>query len=110
MCCSAYEEDFTPYFELLHSAVHVLGRVEGNLVSHAAWFPPELTLAGTRRLNAAYIEAVATEAAHRRKGYARQVLAIIRPLLGAFEIAALSPSDVRFYEKLGWELWRGPLC
>jgi len=26
-----------------------------------------------------------------------------------FELAALSPSDPAFYERLGWELWQGPL-
>ena len=26
-----------------------------------------------------------------------------------FELAALSPSAVEFYTRLGWELWRGPL-
>ena len=28
----------------------------------------------------------------------------------AWELAALSPSNARFYSRLGWELWRGPLA
>ena len=27
-----------------------------------------------------------------------------------WELAALSPSDEDFYERRGWELWRGPLA
>jgi aminoglycoside 2'-N-acetyltransferase I len=26
-----------------------------------------------------------------------------------YELAALSPFNVAYYERLGWELWRGPL-
>jgi aminoglycoside 2'-N-acetyltransferase I len=26
-----------------------------------------------------------------------------------FELGALSPFSVAYYERLGWELWRGPL-
>ena len=27
-----------------------------------------------------------------------------------WELAALSPSDAAFYERRGWERWRGPLA
>jgi aminoglycoside 2'-N-acetyltransferase I len=110
LCSSTYDEDFTPFFKLLGSAIHVLARVDGKLVCHAAWVARDLRLAGVRSLKSAYIEAVATDTAHRGKGYASQVLASIPPLLEDFDITALSPSDVGFYEKLGWELWCGPLC
>ena len=36
------------------------------------------------------------------------VMRAIPPLLSAFDIAALSPSDAGFYARLGWEMWRGP--
>ena len=110
LCSDAYEEDFTPYLDLLSEAVHVLLRVEGSLVAHAAWVERQLRVANLAQpLSAAYIEAVAVPAALQGRGYGREVLAAVPPLLDEFDIAALSPSEVPFYARLGWELWQGPL-
>ncbi len=70
LCTDAYEEDFTPYLNLLGSAVHVLVRLNGALVSHAAWVERELRASNLARpLKAAYVEAVATPIALQRRGY-----------------------------------------
>jgi aminoglycoside 2'-N-acetyltransferase I len=37
------------------------------------------------------------------------LLRALVPLLADYDVGALSPSDPAFYERLGWELWRGPL-
>ncbi len=110
LCSDAYEEDFTRNLEILGDAVHLLGSVGGKLVAHAAWVPRELrasNLAGP--MHAAYVEAVAVPTALQRRDYGRQIMAAIPPLLGAYDIGALSPSEAPFYARLGWELWRGPL-
>ena len=60
-------------------------------------------------MRTAYVEAVATDAEYRNRGFAS---AIMKHLIGEiqdYDMAALSPSSVAFYERLGWELWRGPL-
>ena len=61
-------------------------------------------------LRAAYVEAVAVPATLQGRGYGSRVLAAVPPLLGEFDIGALSPSEVPFYRRLGWEPWRGPLA
>ena len=110
LCTDAYEEDFAPYLDLLGSAVHVLVRLNGKLVSHAAWVERELRASNlTRPLKSAYIEAVATPVALQRRGYGSAAHAAIPPLLGSFDIAALSPSEGSFYSRLGWEHWEGRL-
>jgi len=110
LCTDAYEEDFTPYLDLLGSAVHVLVKLNGMLVSHAAWVERELRVSNLATpLKSAYVEAVATPVALQRRGYGSAALSAIPPLLGSFDIAALSPSEGRFYSRLGWERWEGKL-
>ena len=62
-------------------------------------------------LRTAYVEAVATDPAHRGRGYASAVLQSLVRELGEFDLAALSPADEAqaLYARLGWEPWRGPL-
>ena len=111
LCSDAYEEDFTPYFDLLAPAVHLLARVDGKLVAHAAWVARELRADNLERpLRAAYVEAVAVPSALQGRGYGSKVLAAVPRLLGDYDIAALSPSEAPFYGRLGWELWQGPLA
>jgi aminoglycoside 2'-N-acetyltransferase I len=111
VCSDAYEEDFGWYLELLEDAVHVLARVDGQLVCHAAWVERKLYAGGMASpLRAAYVEAVATPARFQRRGYGSAVLSAIPPLVGDFDLAALSPSRQDFYLRLGWEPWRGPLA
>ncbi|WP_390349730.1 GNAT family N-acetyltransferase [Variovorax boronicumulans] len=110
LCSDAYEEDFAPHFELLHAATHVLAMVRGEVVSHAAWVPRQLRLSAKRiPLSCAYVEAVATPIRLQRRGLGSMVLRAIDQLLDTYDIAALSPSEPRFYARLGWEMWRGPL-
>lgn len=110
LCSDAYEEDFTPYLDLLSQAVHVLLRVDGKLVGHAAWVARQLYVENLDQpLRAAYVEAVAVPTALQGRGYGRSVMSALPPLFDDFDIAALSPSEVAFYESLGWELWQGPL-
>ena len=64
-------------------------------------------------MRTAYVEAVATAPGHQRKGLATAVLQRLVDVVAAdpsWQLAALSPSDAAFYERLGWELWRGPLA
>lgn len=106
----AYEEDFTPFFALLGEATHVLLMEGDEILSHAAWVPRTLRYGAAREpLRCAYVEAVATPQRWQRHGYGTQVLLAIPPLIGDFDIAALSPSEPPFYARSGWEMWEGPL-
>jgi hypothetical protein len=109
LCTEAYQEDFAGSFALLGPGVHVIGRAEGRIVSHAMWVVRELH-AGTRPpLRAAYVEAVATRPVLQRRGLATEVLRRLALEIQGYDLGALSPSDERFYARLGWESWRGPL-
>ncbi len=110
LCTAAYEEDFSDFFQTLPGTTHVLGRVDGKLVSHLAWVTRWLQPAGERLLKTAYIEAVATAPAYQGRGYASRLLREAVGHLQDYDLGALSPSDAGFYERLGWALWRGPLA
>jgi aminoglycoside 2'-N-acetyltransferase I len=110
LCAAAYEEDFGPYLELLPNAVHLLARQAGTLVSHAAWVTRWLQVNEGKLLQTAYVEAVATAPELQRRGFGSAVMRCIVTYLDDFDIAALSPSEHAFYQRLGWELWRGQLA
>ena len=90
--------------------VHVLAVEDGELVAHAAVVDRTLR-AGGRPLRTGYVEGVATRSDRRRRGLARLVMreagATIRR---RHELGALSDGSgiPGFYERLGWEHWRGP--
>ena len=111
---AAYREGFSHLFEQLPGSVHVLARDEaGTLLSHAEFVPRWLQASGHEPMRTAYVEAVATAPGHQRKGLATAVLQRLVDVVTAdpsWELAALSPADAAFYERRGWELWRGPLA
>ncbi len=109
LCTEAYEEDFSDFFQMLPATTHLLGQVNGRLVSHLAWVTRWLQPAGSPLLETAYIEAVATAPALQGNGYASQLLREAVERIQDYDLGALSPSEAPFYERLGWELWRGPL-
>jgi aminoglycoside 2'-N-acetyltransferase I len=109
LCTEAYEEDFADFFQAMPGTTHLLGRLDGQLVSHLAWVTRWLQPAGVRLLETAYIEAVATAPAHQGKGYASMLLREAAARIQAYDLGALSPSDEGFYARLGWVRWRGRL-
>jgi aminoglycoside 2'-N-acetyltransferase I len=78
------------------------------LVAHAA-VSPRLIRVGERPFNAGYVEGVATLSARQRQGLGslvmREATEIVRR---QYELGVLSTGLPSFYERLGWERWRGP--
>jgi aminoglycoside 2'-N-acetyltransferase I len=109
LCNRAYGEDIEPLFNTFVGATHVTGYRNGRLMSHALWVTRCLQVGDAPCLRTAYIGAVATDPAYRNRGFATAIMKRIATEIQDFELAALSPSSVAFYERLGWELWRGPL-
>lgn len=109
LCTEAYAEDFSHAFELLGPGVHVIGRLDGLIVSHAMWVDRELRVGNGATLRTAYVEAVATRPAFQRRGFGTEMLRRLANEIRGYDLGALSPSDERFYARLGWEPWRGPL-
>ena len=108
LCSRAFEEDMAPLMATFKGETHVLGTYEGVLVSHALWVTRWLQVATGPLLRTAYIEGVATEAAYRRRGFASAIMRQAAASIQGYDLAALSPSRASFYERLGWEVWRGP--
>ncbi|NAZ86601.1 GNAT family N-acetyltransferase [Kineococcus sp. T90] len=90
--------------------LHVLALRGGRLVGHAALVQRHL-LAGGRLVRAGYVEAVAVDAAHRRRGLGSALVGVVEDLAArAHEAAFLSASadGARLYAARGWRPWRGP--
>jgi aminoglycoside 2'-N-acetyltransferase I len=90
--------------------LHVLALEDGEVVAHAAVVGRTL-LAGDRPLRTGYVEGVATRPDRRRQGHATLVMRAVGQLVDErHELGALSDGSAvpGFYERLGWERWRGP--
>jgi aminoglycoside 2'-N-acetyltransferase I len=111
LCDRAYGEDLRAAFDEFVDPVHVLATVEGTIVSHALWVTRWLAPGSRAPLRTAYVEAVATDPMHERRGFASAVLRALVNRVATFQLAALCPSDRghALYRRLGWEAWIGPL-
>jgi aminoglycoside 2'-N-acetyltransferase I len=109
LCRAAYREDLGSYLENIGPGVHLLGRVENTLVSHAMFVERWLQLHDGRLLRTAYVELVATAPEAQRRGYASTLMRRLADEIHGFDIGGLSPTDEQFYARLGWETWRGEL-
>ncbi len=87
---------------------HVLVSDGGTLVAHASVVPRELHVGG-RPVRAGYVEAVATAPARQGEGLGTLAMREVDLLIRRHhDLGALSTGAHRFYERLGWERWRGP--
>lgn len=111
LCERAYGEDLRPAFDAFLEPVHVLASIEGTIASHALWVTRWLVPRGRAPLRTAYVEAVATDPACERRGFASAVMRTLVSQVTTFQLAALCPSDrgQAIYSRLGWERWIGPL-
>lgn len=89
--------------------MHFLLEVDGQIVTHASVVERTLRVAG-RPLRTGYVEAVATDPTHHGKGYGSEVMRAVGAHLdeAGFELGALGTGSQPFYERLGWQIWRGP--
>ena len=88
--------------------VHVILESDGEILAHAAVVERTLGIAG-QRVRTGYVEAVATRIGHHGQGHGSTVMTEVNAIIRAgFELGALGTSRFSFYERLGWERWRGP--
>jgi len=87
---------------------HFVAVVDGEIVGHASVVERELHVAG-RRLRTGYVEAVATTPEQQRRGHGAHMMREVNALIERdFELGALGTGSQGFYERLGWQIWRGP--
>lgn len=88
--------------------IHVLVEDEGEIRSHASVVQRDFEASG-HVLDTGYVEAVATWPEHQRSGYASAAMREIAKIVDErYELGALSTGEDAFYERLGWQRWRGP--
>jgi len=106
----AFDGDFTDQdFEHGLGGIHALVWDGPTLVAHGSVVMRRLLYAG-RTLRTGYVEGVGVRSDHRGRGYANAVMTALEQVIaGAYEIGALSSSDVAidFYASRGWQLWTG---
>ncbi|HVF52842.1 MAG TPA: GNAT family N-acetyltransferase [Actinomycetota bacterium] len=106
---AAFENDF-PEEDWEHTigGVHFIVEEEGSVVAHASVVPRVLEV-DSRPLRTGYVEGVATDPAHQRKRFASLAMtAVSEHIGGQYEMGALGTDLFSFYERFGWERWRGP--
>lgn len=112
VCNAAFhKEDFNQLFTFIPSGGrHFLAYRGTELVSHAVvttrWLQPE----GQPLLKTGYVDAVATLPAYQGQGHGSTAMRHLAANIPDYEIACLETESPGFYERLGWEAWRGPLA
>jgi len=112
VCVAAHEEeDFRNLFTHIPSGGrHFLAYCGDELVSHAVattrWAQP----AGLPILPTAFVDAVSTLPVYEGRGYGSAAMNALVAAVDDHEIACLQTDIPGFYERLGWDLWRGPLA
>lgn len=102
-------EDFDD-FDAAHSFgdLHALVRDGGEVVAHASVVPRTL-LIGSEAWAAGYVEGVAVAPARQRRRLGTAVMTALQGCFpGRYQVAMLGTGEHAFYERLGWERWRGP--
>ena len=109
MLDAAFDGDFSDEdWDHAIGGVHIWLKGSRGLISHASLVERTLSSSG-ETMRVGYVEAVATVAAERHKGYAVTVMTHIDELIHQhYALGALSAGTHGLYESLGWELWRGP--
>ncbi|OPZ50292.1 MAG: Aminoglycoside 2'-N-acetyltransferase [Firmicutes bacterium ADurb.BinA052] len=109
LCSQVFDCDYSYYMSLPLGRVHVLGYLDGLLVSHALWLDRRLRIGSGPWLNTAYVEGVATREGCREHGFGSAVMQRLQCEIAGYDLGALSPSRPQWYERLGWIRWQGPL-
>jgi aminoglycoside 2'-N-acetyltransferase I len=87
---------------------HVVAGPDDDVNGHAAVVERRIVV-GARQLRAGYVEAVAVWPARQRRGIGTVVMQAVGDIIrDRFDLGVLSTGAWAFYERLGWERWRGP--
>jgi aminoglycoside 2'-N-acetyltransferase I len=112
VCIAAHEnEEFRNLFTFIPSGGrHFLAHRGTELVSHAVVTKRRVHPEGGHELETAYVDAVSTLPHYQGQGYGSATMRRLAAAIDDYEIACLQTDRPSFYERLDWELWRGPLA
>jgi aminoglycoside 2'-N-acetyltransferase I len=74
LCTQAFRRDYEPIYKTFQNPTHILGRHNGELVTHALWVTRWFQNGNSPLMRTAFVEAVATEPSHRNKGFATEIM------------------------------------
>jgi aminoglycoside 2'-N-acetyltransferase I len=112
VCVAANDNEvFQTLFTFIPSGGrHFLAYRGRELVSHAVVTTRWVQRDDQPVMKTAFVDAVATMPAHQGRGYASVTMRRLAAEIGDYDIGCLQTDRPTFYERLGWELWRGPLA
>ena len=88
--------------------VHFVLELDRAIAAHASVVQREIHVGG-RPFRTGYVEAVATATDRQGRGLGSLLVAdVMAWIRDRFELGALGTGRHHFYERLGWETWRGP--
>lgn len=111
LCEAAYEEPFDRAWERVGPGIHVYLEGDGRALAHAMLVDRRISIGheGDVALDVGYVEHVATQPDLQGQGYGSRVMREIGRIIGdEYVLGALATGSNAFYERLGWETWRGP--
>ena len=85
---------------------HAVAFGDGRMVGHASVVPRDLWADDTH-LASGYVEAVAVLPELQGLGIGSELMRSLEAVLDGTELGVLGTDSHRFYERLGWERWRG---
>ena len=113
VCNAAHDQpDFRRLFAhyIPSGGRHFLAYKGAELVSHAVVTTRGVQPDGLPILRTAYIDAVSTRPVDQGNGYGTAVMRRLAAEIPDYEIGCLQTDKPGFYDRMDWELWRGPLA
>lgn len=103
------DERFTePDWQHAVGGVHFVLDLDGEILAHAAVVERGIHVGG-RPARTGYVEAVATSVDHQGRGAGSALMTEVNAWIrDRYELGVLGTGRHHFYERLGWETWRGP--
>lgn len=112
LCEAAFGEPFAAAWEQVGPGLHVIAEMAGQPVAHAQIVDRRLYQGHEADLamDVGYVESVATRPDAQRRGHATAVMRRVGEIIAEeYAMGGLATGNNAFYERLGWETWRGPV-
>lgn len=110
LCEAAFDTQFAAVWERVGPGIHAIASDAGRVTAHAMIVDRRIYLGHEpdQALDVGYVENVATRPNLQRGGHGSAVMREIGRLIGEeYALGALATGSNGFYERLGWETWRG---
>lgn len=111
LCEAAFDDSFADAWDRVGPGLHVIAEADGRPLAHAMIVDRRIYLGHEPdlALDVGFVEHVATLPERQGQGHGTAVMEEIgRVIADEYALGALGTGANGFYERLGWETWRGP--